>query len=264
MGRAPHGETDGGRVPISREAIAAGFRAALSRADSDRAAADELCLACEHLLEVDGAAVTLVHEGTSRGVMGASNARSRRLEEHQFTFGEGPCLDAATSGGPVLVPDLRSPDADRWPFFAGAAVGEDIHGVFAIPIVFASAGLGALDLFRTRVEPLTPRQVEGAVLAARLASRPLLNLLLRGIEHADGGTDVTGADGIDRIEVYQATGMLMDQLDVDADEAVLRLRAHAMVTEQTAGQVAFAIIGGQLRLERDDPYGGTGSEGSHG
>ena len=55
-----------------------------------------------------------------------------------------------------------------------------------------------------------------------------------------------------RVEIYQATGMLIHQLDVDPAQAVARLRAHAMATNQTASQVAFAIIEHKLILGRDD------------
>jgi len=45
---------------------------------------------------------------------------SRRLDEPQFTCGEGPCLDAVRDGGRVLVADVNDPSELRWPAFAGA------------------------------------------------------------------------------------------------------------------------------------------------
>jgi AmiR/NasT family two-component response regulator len=63
------------------------------------------------------------------------------------------------------------------------------------------------------------------------------------------------------VEVYQATGMLISHLDVDATEALVRLRAHAIATNQTASQVAVAIIERRLVLDRDDPGHGERRRG---
>ena len=90
--------------------------------------ANELCSACVGLLGVDGVAISVIHQGESRGTFGSSSEESRRLDEYQFTFGEGPCLDAVAIRRPVLVPDLDSPALSRWPAFAGAAVADGIQG----------------------------------------------------------------------------------------------------------------------------------------
>ncbi len=232
-------------------------------------AADELCLACVGLLGVDGAAVSVVNRGSSYGTFGASSDVSRRLDDYQFTFGEGPCLDAARSGRPVMAPDLESPDEVRWPGFSDALLDEGIRSVFALPIVVASVCVGALDLFRRLPGPLSPDHLAGALVAAELGALPLLDALARASDgdrvQDEAADQASAADsdpeaeepwaGMDRVEVYQATGMLIAQLDVGAEEALLRLRAHAIGTGQTASQVAWAIIERRLVLERDDDGG---------
>jgi len=59
--------------------------------------------------------------------------------------------------------------------------------------------------------------------------------------------------------VYQATGILIAQLDVDAPEALARLRAHAVATGATASEVAREILDQGLELERDDQHGTEGT-----
>ena len=232
-------------------------------------AANQLCLASVELFGVDGAAMSVIYDGHSRGTFGSSNETSRRLDEYQFTFGEGPCLDAVATHEAVMVPDLDSPHERRWPGFAGAVLDEGVRGVFALPIMVTSVCVGALDLFRTTPGPLEGDQLAGAALAARLASLSLLNLIADSTSgpghHKDadltaGGEDAFGllAD-MDRIEVYQATGMLIAQLEVGPAEALVRLRAHAIATNQTARHVALAILRRTLKLERDElPHDGTG------
>jgi hypothetical protein len=206
----------------------------------------------------------MVHEGASRGTFGSSNAASRRLDEYQFTFGEGPCLDAVSTRDAVLAPDLDSSEERRWPAFTGAVLDEGIHAVFALPITVMSLCVGALDLFRAGPGPLAGEQLAGALIAAELASAPLLDIMATA-KDAQGLDDDLLSEGeagwgslteLDRIEVYQATGMVMAQLQVDATEALVRLRAHAIATGQTASQVSWAIVERRLVLERDDDGSG--------
>jgi hypothetical protein len=238
--------------------------AAMATAQPGLPAANRLCVACVDLLGVDGAAISVVYDGSSHGTFGANSDDSRRLDEYQFTFGEGPCLDATATRRAVLAPDLDSPHEKRWPGFTGAVLGEGIRAVFALPILITSASMGALDLFRHNAGPLSAEHLAGGMLAAELASLPLLDLIAGSV--SDGSVAGDADDGwgrladIDRVEVHQATGMLISQLDVDAAEALVRLRAHAIATGQTASQVAWAIIERRLELDRDDP-GDTGDAG---
>ncbi|WP_209020758.1 GAF and ANTAR domain-containing protein [Nocardioides sp. 1609] len=242
----------------SLDVIRAELNAVLVAAPPDRSA-DELCVACVRLLGVDGAAISVVHEGASHGTFGSSSPASRRLDEYQFTFGEGPCLEAVAKRRPVLVPDLDLPDGQRWPAFTEAVLHDGIRSVFALPIMLASSCVGALDLVRAGPGPLEDDQLAGAALAAELASLTLLDLFAGPGPDVDADVAVHGEDGwgrlaeLDRIEVYQATGMLIAQLEVGPAEALVRLRAHAMATNQTASQVAAAIVERRLVLERDAP-----------
>ena len=243
-----------------RDRVGAGLRAAVADARPGLEAADDLCRACVGLLGMDGAAVSMVYEGVSRGTFGASSDGGRRLDEYQFTYGEGPCLDAVADRRSVHAPDL--PTETRWPLFSDAALGDGVRAVFALPIMITSACVGALDLFRAEPGTLTRDQHAGAALAAQLAAQPLLHLLasdLAGVQHpgetsargSGSGGGTTPAD-MDRVEVYQATGILISQLDVSAADAALRLRAHAVATGQTASEVGIAIIERRLFLDRDD------------
>jgi hypothetical protein len=54
------------------------------------------------------------------------------------------------------------------------------------------------------------------------------------------------------IDVYQATGMVEVQLDVDATEALIRLRGYAFSHDMTISEVAWAIVDRQLSFSPDD------------
>lgn len=214
-------------------------------------AADRLCRACLPVLGVDAAAVSLIDDGESRGTFGASDPAARLLDGLQFTAGEGPCLEAAQTMTPVLVPDLFAQDEPRWPAFKDAAERADVHAVFALPVRVGSIGLGALDLFRSVAGPLSTTQASDALLFADAAAQILLDL----IDDADPASKAEPLDqweqmaSLSRIEVYQATGMLMAQLDLSPAAALIRLRAYAFVHELTATEVAELVISRHLRME---------------
>lgn len=213
-------------------------------------AADRLCTACVELLHVDGAAASLMHEGASQGTFGSSGELSRRLDEMQFTLGEGPCMDAFANRVPVLVPDIGHVTGQRWPAFAGAAIEAGVHGVFALPAGIAGSFVGVLDLFRHDPGPLSGDDLDGGMLAAELLAVPLLDLLATDDDQR-GEDGVSSLAALERVEVYQATGMIMAQLDVGPTEALVRLRAHAFATNQTASEAAWAVVERRLRLPKD-------------
>jgi hypothetical protein len=221
-------------------------------ADAGPGAADRLCECCVRLLEVDGAAISMLPQGVPWGTVGSSGELSRRLDELQFTFGEGPCLDALTSSQTVMAADLEASDESRWPAFAGAVLELGVRAVFALPVATPGLNVGALDLFRRRPGALTYLQAGGAILAAEAARRPVRNLLAAAI-HADQDADDQPAAGWERVEVYQATGMLIDRLDVGAAEALMRLRGYAFGHDLTASEVAWGIIEHRIVVGRDGP-----------
>ena len=227
------------------------------------AAADLLCHACVEVLGVDGAAISVMHDSTTWGTFGSSGELSRRLDEFQFTFGEGPCLDAVRSGEPVSAVDLDDPAEQRWPALRSSLLELGIQAVFALPVGRAASRIGALDLFRRRTGALGRESAAGALLAAELAVLPLLDLSPAGGWPADGqvGNAPEQPVSLQRVEVYQATGMLMGALQVDSTEALVRLRAYAFVHSMTASDVAWAIVQRRLALDTDDWLETGGSAG---
>ncbi len=206
------------------------------------------------LFDMDAAAISLVFDGANSGTLGSSGASARRYDELQFTLGEGPCLESVAQRTPILIADLANPDDVRWPIYGPAMLAHDIHGVFAMPVIVAGEHVGALDLFRAQPGRLSKDHLEGAVVAAELAEMPLLDLM---------GDDLTAAINdpesgawaelhlLARVEVSQATGMLVAQLGIEPAEALVRLRAHAYATGRSATDVARDILDRQLTLDAD-------------
>lgn len=241
-----------------------GLGASLAGAASPLAAADRLCEACVELLEVDGASISLIRGGATQGTFGSSGELSRMLDELQFTYGQGPCLDAVEQNRPVAAQDLDAPGEDRWPALAEAVLGHGIRAMYALPVTVASTPIGALDLFRHRHGPLEGPALTGGLWAAGLAALPLLDLMNAEVDWQAAGDREEGWEqlaSLERVEVYQATGVLISALEVGAADAVALLRAHAISSGLTASEVAYRVldrrivpVDGQLRSSDD----GTG------
>lgn len=231
--------------------------AALAGAPDPLAAADQLCHACVRLLDVDGASISLIHGVEMRGTFGSSGRLSRTLDELQFTFGEGPCLDAVAHGRPVLVDDLDAAEERRWPALTGAFLEHGVRAVFALPIAVSATCVGALDLYRRRSGPLTEPGLSGGMWAARLAARPLLDLMAADVDWQAAGDSEGGWDqlaSLERIEVYQATGVLIAALDVSPAEALVRLRAYAIGHSLPISDVAYAVLDKRLLPSADGEW----------
>jgi hypothetical protein len=251
------------------ERLQGDFRSAMQGASTALVAADRLCHACVDLLEVDGAAVSLMRGGDSTyGTFGSSGDLSRRLDELQFTFGEGPCLDSVRQAEPVLVADLDDPAEVRWPAFREAVLEEGVRAVFALPVALTSAPVGALDLYSEQRGPLAGDRLAGGLLAARLAAGTLNALLSADVDWAAAGEGEKQEDwsqlaSLERVEVYQATGMILGAYDVGPDEALVLLRAYAYARGVTAREVALAIVERRGPLDEtwrrgpDDQEGGA-------
>lgn len=243
--------------------IKAGLGTALAAASSPLAAADSLCHACVDLLDVDGASVSLIDAGALQGTFGSSGELSRMLDELQFTYGQGPCLDAVATGRPVLAEDLNSPQEARWPALSQALLEQGIQAVYALPVAVASTPIGALDLYRHTSGSLDEAALTGGLWAASLASLPVLELMASDADWPAWSQSTDRWEelaSLERVEVYQATGMIVAALGVTAADALVRLRSYAIANSLTASAVAYRIVKRELVITdewdaRDDAAG---------
>ena len=65
----------------------------------------EICRACVTGLDVDGAVLSLLTATPARVTLWATDPTAALIEELQYDLDEGACIEAATTGRPVLVGD---------------------------------------------------------------------------------------------------------------------------------------------------------------
>ena len=137
----------------------------------------------------------------------------------------------------------------RWPVFAAALAEQaEVGALFALPLQWGAINLGVLDLYRRTTGGLAPEQWRDALGAVDVATLLLLSARTDPDDGYDGGLDpATSA----RAEVHQATGMVLAQLDISAEDALARLRAHAFVEQRLLIDVARDVVARRLRFSDD-------------
>lgn len=205
-----------------------------------------LCAAALTGAGVDAGAVTILSSDGAPAVLHATDRLAASVEDLQFTLGQGPGIDAVWAGSPVLVSELTDPSegvATRWPAFLDLARTVGLRAVFAFPIRMGAISLGRLGLYRCSPGRLAPDQLRLALDTTDRVGDYLM------------GLDAAQVDGIAsssyRMAVHQAAGMVMVQLGVSIEDALVRIRATSYVEETSIDTLAADIVGGRRRFAEE-------------
>ncbi|MGH3094438.1 MAG: GAF and ANTAR domain-containing protein [Streptosporangiales bacterium] len=197
--------------------------------------------ACAELLPVDGASISVMAGTDHRETLYAGDAVIERVEELQFSLGEGPCFEAFDTGRPVLVPDLAEASGAAWPVFASQTSDEPIGAIFAFPLQVGVARIGAIDMYRRAPGWLRPADLATALQVADIATATLTGLQAAG---PDGTLDEEWLTALphNREAVHQATGMVIAAFEIPAAQALARLRGYAFTTGRLVDEVAADLV----------------------
>lgn len=204
-----------------------------------------LCQALKAELSALGVCVSTALDDGVIGTLASSNSSYDAFHELQFTAGEGPTYEALETGYPVLVPNLEA-RFEKWPGYVSAAIDAGTRGVFALPLHRSKMTLAALTVYASR--RFDDDELNLVVKYADVAT----DVLLRNLQHNEG---VSGTGSIDLIHgqdrVFQAQGMVMAQLGVSLQDALVRMRADAFATGRTLTDTAHDILNRNLKLGDD-------------
>ena len=239
-------------MTATRAALLWGLVAGQAARRGGQVSAADVCEAAVEALPVSGAWVIARGTAGAGHIMCVTDEVGEQLAELQMTLGEGPCLDAASSGAPVLISDLDDGDAARrWPGFTPQACEASAAAIFALPLQIGAIRAGSLGLYRDKPGALADLQLGDALILADAAVIVLLES-----EHPDAAAAAAGAGPAGqppylarhRAEIDQATGMVSAQLGVSIGEAFVRLRAHAYAQDRRLSEVARDVIARRLQL----------------
>jgi hypothetical protein len=221
------------------------LRRAIGLVDGSRSVAPaRLCEVGLERLGMQAVGVALISNPQARSLLSGSGALAGRVEELQFSLGEGPCLDAFRAGVPTLEPQLAVAGLDRWPLFTAAALAAGVQAVFAFPLQIGMIRFGVLDIARTQPGTLSDDVMADALALADIATETILALQAETDE--DRVADELGGIGSERIVVHQATGMVAAQAGLNLADALAWLRAHAYAHDRRLHEVAGQVVAGGL------------------
>jgi hypothetical protein len=204
-----------------------------------------LCEIAADLVAVTGAGVMILAHGVPQASLCSTGRVAALIEELQYTLGEGPCIDAYQTGGPITEPDLAAPVSPRWPAFTPKVIDAGARAIFGFPVRIGAARIGALNLYRDQPGRLSDDQHADALLMADVIARTVFTLQAGtepGSIPAEFGSDIHAV-------VHQAAGMVSVQLDISVGEALVRLRAHAFATDRRLNEVAREVVARTLRFD---------------
>jgi hypothetical protein len=196
-------------------------------------------------LPVAGVSVATMGDLLRTETVSATDPIAARLDELQFDLGEGPCWDAIAERRPVLEGSLRSSPSRSWPAFSRALLEhDDVHALYAFPLLLGPLALGAMDLWSDRPGDLSDDSSRRASALADEVSRHLLRRAVRDV--AEGQAEEARVDKWSRRRIHQATGMVLAQADVSVEDAELLLQGHAFARSVPMSEIADAVLEGRL------------------
>jgi GAF domain-containing protein len=123
----------------------------------DRFLSDVARLAARELAFDTFCGITLQGE-QGPATVASSDDRAARVDELQYTAGDGPCLQAMREGVQVVIDDFAA--ETRWPEYCIQATANGIRSSFSLPLRGNGFGKGALNLYAARPQFFGPPQRE--------------------------------------------------------------------------------------------------------
>jgi hypothetical protein len=194
-------------------------------------------------LRVDAAGISVMD--VLRVPLGASSADADAAERLQITIGDGPCIDAFSTGEPLTASQHQI--AQIWPIFNDRLLTETrIRSIASLPLQTAKTRLGALDLYCNSPDGATTIRLPAAMeLAIHVTSILLAEpdvTTTHGVI-APGWVDAAAAQR--RMQVWQVVGMLNVACVLSNLDAIAVLRAYAYAHDTNLDDLAADVLSGR-------------------
>ena len=184
----------------------------------------------------DFAGIFLIREGELE-TTAHTDPQAVEVDALQVRFGEGPCVDAATSGVTLYADELA--DDPRWPAFGPEAVAQGIRSVLAVPL-FGDGTLGALNLYGRFPQAFGVVDRARGLLLAALGG--LAASAARTHEDEARRAENLQAALVTRELIGQAQGILIERERITADQAFGILRQASQHLNIKLREVAQNLV----------------------
>lgn len=184
----------------------------------------------------DGVSVTLERHGRMTTVAD-SDGTVRRMDEHQYATGEGPCLAAAAEGRWFHSESLA--EEQRWPVFVPRAIDEGIASIMSTPLLVQARPVGAINMYSRADRVFGPDERKVAAFFAKRAADLMGEATSLDEEQ---GARISAAL-TSREVIAMAQGVHMTRLGISSDAAAAELYRAARSKGITVRAEAVAVLG---------------------
>lgn len=221
----------------------------LSTAETD-VSPSLMCQACVDVLPVEGAGISLSHRAL-RVPLGWSDPSVGAAERAQTTVGAGPCLSAASTGGPLAADAAAI--AVRWPVYWGELHrSTPFRSVASLPLRLQDQPIfGALDLYASSTDLSSTLDLTGI---AEAVAGPV-SIMLSGAfdrlydEEFSVPDWLTEEPAVQRVTVWTAVGMVVAASGHTDADALATIRAWAYSHGRSLDDVAVSLTDRHTSVE---------------
>lgn len=197
--------------------------------------------AATDLIAVESAALTMYAADGALAALVGTDARARAAQDLEFTIGQGPATEAATTHRDVtaFADTLRA----RWQDYARGAGAIGIHAVTAVNLRIGDDSFGSLavydDAFTETTKDLAP------LLGV---ADGLVETILIEVDATHAGQSFGLITGDRAYVLHNAAGVLSVQTGCDVETALMMIRARAWADGTSPIEVARMVLNGEVRL----------------
>jgi transcriptional regulator with GAF, ATPase, and Fis domain len=201
-------------------------------------------------------AVTMMRERTAVTVA-SSGPQAARMDEIQYSIGDGPCMTAARNCETVLLTDVLDSTAlpMQWGNYGAGVAGSGIRSVLAVPLLLDGEAQGALNLYSTSANAFDRSAVAAAERSAVRAS-PMLRLAVQAAQLSETNSDLMAAMR-SRTIIDMALGILMAQNRCGHEEAFRILQHAAAAREVRLQSIAATVVAAVTGSNIDADFSST-------
>lgn len=201
---------------------------------------DVVSLTTEAVPNCDHCGVSLLDDKDPRNATTsvATDARTFAVDNSQYQFDEGPCLEAMRTNSVILVKDHAIDP--RFPKFKTHALKANLRSSLSLPLVAGERCIGALNLYSGRPDSFDEESETVALQLADHASIALVNArtheqALTTVENLTTALDRRGV-------IEKAKGILMATRRIDEDAAFEILRKSSQFQNKKLYDVATEML----------------------
>lgn len=190
--------------------------------------------------------VTVVDDDGNHATAAATSQDARDVDDAQYAFDEGPCVEALRTGEEHRFDDLT--ELDRWPRFRDRALALGFGSVLAVPLRAGDETIGCLNVFAREPGGLTE---DDRLLARRIAAPAATTLAnARAYRRVSRLAEQLQEALEGRAVVERAKGVLIAHTGCTDDEATARLQKAAADRGVRLTEVATELLEGALPGDR--------------